>query len=56
MKISLAILEEVLGLLHVNEEEEVEYFEEILDMKVGDLADTTYVDLTSLAFQRVQHI
>ena len=56
VKISLAILEEVIGLPYVEEEEEVEYFEEILGVGVGDLADATYVDPTSLASQRVQHI
>ena len=39
-----------------DEDEEVEYFEEILGMKVGDLADTTYVDPTTLASQRAQRI
>jgi hypothetical protein len=56
VRVSLAILEEILGLPHVDEDEEVEYFEEILGMTVGDLADTTYVDPTTLASQRVQRI
>ena len=56
VKITLAILEEVIGLPQVDEEEEVEYFEEILGMGIEDLADTTYVDPPSLASQRVQRI
>ena len=56
VKLSLAILEEVIGLPHVEEEEEVEYFEEILGVGIGDLADATYVDPTSLTSQRVQRI
>ena len=56
VRLSLAILEEVIGLPHVTEEEEVDYFEEILGVGVSDLADATYVDPTSLASQRAQRI
>ena len=56
VRISLAILEEVLELPHVDEEAEEEYCDEIVGMSITDLADTTYVDPTSLASQRAQRI
>lgn len=56
VRVSIDVIEEVLGLPHVSEEEEDAYFEEIVGMTVGDIAEATYVDPTSLASQRVQRI
>lgn len=44
VKVSLAIIEEVLGLPHVSDEEEDDYFEEI-----RDLANITYKNPSSLS-------
>ena len=56
VRLSLALFEEVIGLPHVTEEDEVDYFEEILGVGVSDLADATYVDPTSLDSQRALRI